>query len=148
IGAGAAGLLWSEGVAAEVLVFLLAGPWLLARIGPAGGLMLAAVAGAFRWAVMAETVAIPWLAGAQMLHGLSFALLHLACLGLIEAQTPASLWATALSLYGTVGLGLAGVAMTLAAGSLYAAFEARGFWVMSGLSLSALPLALSLRERG
>ncbi|WP_336486426.1 MFS transporter [Methylobacterium nigriterrae] len=145
IGAGAAGLLWSEAVAAEVFVFLLAGPWLLARIGCAGGLMLAAAAGALRWGVMAETSAVPWLAGTQILHGLTFALLHLACLGLIEREVPERLRATALTLYGTVGLGLAGAAVTLASGYLYEAFGAHAFRAMAGLSLLALPLALGLR---
>ncbi|HEV7440313.1 MAG TPA: MFS transporter [Methylobacterium sp.] len=145
IGPGIAGLLWSEAVAAEVLLFLAAGPWLLARIGLPGGLVLAAGAGALRWGVMAETTALPWLASVQLLHGLTFALLHLACLGLIERVVPARLRATALTLYGTVGLGLAGAALTLAAGPLYAAFGARGFWVMAALSLLAVPLAFRLR---
>ncbi|MGV7031798.1 MFS transporter [Methylobacterium symbioticum] len=147
IGAGAAGLLWAESVAAEVLVFLLLGPPTLRRIGPAYALALAAGAGALRWAVMAQTVAIPWLMAAQALHGFSFALLHLACLGLIEGTVPGTLRATALALYGSVGLGLAGALVTLAAGPLFGAFGARAFWGMALLSLCALPLALSLRPR-
>ncbi|TXN50815.1 MFS transporter [Methylobacterium sp. WL30] len=145
IGAGAAGLLWAEAVAAEVFVFLIAGPPLLARIGLPGGLAVAAGAGALRWAVQAETVALPWLAAIQSLHGLSFALLHLACLGLIERTVPPAARATALALYGTVGLGLAGAAATLASGPLYSAFHGRGFWAMAVLSLAALPLVPRLR---
>lgn len=112
IGAGAAGLLWAEAVAAEVLVFLAIGPRLLDRIGLAGGLALAAGAGALRWAIAAQTTALSWLAAAQALHGLSFALLHLACLGLIAETVPPRLRATALTLYGSVGLGLAGALVT------------------------------------
>ncbi|WP_204165277.1 MFS transporter [Methylobacterium radiodurans] len=147
IGAGAAGLLWAEAVAAEVLVFLGVGPPLLARIGLAGGLALAAGAGALRWVIAAQTTALPWLVGAQALHGLSFALLHLACLGLIAETVPPRLRATALTLYGSVGLGLAGALVTLASGPLYAAFGARAFWAMAALSLAALPLAHTLRRR-
>lgn len=147
IGAGPAGLLWAESVAAEVLVFLALGPPTLRRIGPAYALMLAAIAGALRWAVMAQTVAIPWLMGAQALHGLSFALLHLACVGLIEESVPPSARATALALYASVGLGLAGALVTLASGPLYGTFGAHAFWGMVVLSLCALPLALSLRAR-
>lgn len=146
IGAGVAGMLWSESVAAEVLVFLVVGPPLLARIGTAGGVALAALAGALRWAAMASTVAIPWLAASQLLHGLSFALLHLACLGLIEESVPEKLRATALTLYGSVGLGLAGATVTLASGGLYARFGAQAFWAMAVLSLAALPLAPGLRS--
>jgi MFS transporter, PPP family, 3-phenylpropionic acid transporter len=147
IAAATAGLLWSVSVAAEVLVFLLAGPLLLARIGPSAGVAVASCAGALRWAVLASTTAIPWLAAVEALHGLSFALLHLACLGLIEASTPAALRATALALYGTLGLGLSGVLATLAAGWLYGAFGGTAFWAMAALSLAALPLVPGLRPR-
>ncbi|MGE8127069.1 MFS transporter [Methylobacterium sp. NPDC080182] len=147
IAATTAGLLWSVSVAAEVLVFLLVGPPLLARIGPAAGVAVAACAGGLRWAVLASTTALPWLAAAESLHGLSFALLHLACLGLIEASTPADLRTTALALYGTLGLGLSGVATTLASGALYGAFGASAFWAMAALSLAALPLVPALRDR-
>ncbi|SFS43007.1 MFS transporter [Methylobacterium sp. yr668] len=147
IAATTAGLLWSVSVAAEVLVFLLVGPPLLARIGPATGVAVAACAGGLRWAVLASTTALPWLAAAESLHGLSFALLHLACLGLIEASTPADLRTTALALYGTLGLGLSGVATTLASGALYGAFGASAFWAMAALSLAALPLVPALRDR-
>lgn len=147
IAATTAGLLWSVSVAAEVLVFLLVGPPLLARIGPATGIAVAACAGGLRWAVLASTTALPWLAAAESLHGLSFALLHLACLGLIEASTPADLRTTALALYGTLGLGLSGVAATLASGALYGAFGASAFWAMAALSLAALPLVPALRDR-
>jgi len=147
IGAGMAGLLWAEAVAAEVLVFLVLGQPLLERTGLAGGLALAAAAGALRWAIAAQTVALPWLVGAQALHGLSFALLHLACLGLIAERVPVRLRATALTLYGSVGLGLAGALVTLASGPLYAAFGTRAFWAMAGLSLAAIPLARTLRRR-
>ena len=66
------------------------------------------------FSALASTTAIPVLAAAELLHGLSFALLHLACLGLIEAATPPERRATALALYGTLGLGLSGVLATLA----------------------------------
>jgi len=134
-------------VAAEVLVFLLVGPLLLTRIGLPAGVAVAACAGALRWAVLGSTVAVPWLAAAEALHGLSFALLHLACLGLIEESTPSQLRATALALYGTFGLGLSGVLATLASGALYGSFGARAFWAMAALSLAALPLVPGLRRR-
>ncbi|MGU3664360.1 MFS transporter [Methylobacterium sp. A49B] len=146
IGPGTAGLLWSKSVAAEVLVFLLVGPPLLKRIGLPAGIAVAAGAGALRWAVLGSTTAVPWIAAVEALHGLSFALLHLACLGLIEEVTPPDLRATALALYGTLGLGLSGVLATLASGALYGALGASGFWVMAAISLAALPLAASLRR--
>lgn len=146
IAPGVAGLLWSEAVAAEIAVFLLVGPALLARLGPAGAAALAAGAGALRWGVTAQTTALPALAAIQLLHGFTFALLHLACLRLIAGAVPARLTATALTLYGTVGQGLASAGLTLAAGMLQARFGMAAFWAMSGLSLAAVPVALTLRE--
>lgn len=140
-----ASLLWAESVAAEVIVFLLLGRPLLDRLGPAGAMALAAVAGALRWAVMAETTALPALAAIQLLHGLTFALLHLACVRLIGDIVPAGLSATALTIYGTFGLGLASAGLTLASGPLFASFGAQAFWAMAALSLAGVPLALSVR---
>jgi hypothetical protein len=50
-----ASVLWSESVAAEVVVFVIIGPRLLNRIGPSRAMMLAAIAGTVRWSVMALT---------------------------------------------------------------------------------------------
>jgi MFS transporter, PPP family, 3-phenylpropionic acid transporter len=56
IGPSTARLLWSEGVLAEVVVFVLAGPTLLRWLGPAGAAALAASgAGIIRWSVTAIT---------------------------------------------------------------------------------------------
>ncbi|RVU19364.1 MFS transporter [Methylobacterium oryzihabitans] len=140
------GLLWAEAVAAEVAVFLVLGPPLLDRLGPGRALALAAAAGILRWSVMALTAALPAVAAAQALHGATFALLHLACLRRIADTVPPHLAATALTLYGSVGLGLAAAGLTLAAGALYAALGPGAFWVMAALCVPAIPLALSLRR--
>ena len=62
IGPGTAGILWSEGVPAEVVVFVLVGPPLLRRLGPAGAAALAASAGMVRWSVTAVTAWLPAMA--------------------------------------------------------------------------------------
>ncbi|ACA15478.1 major facilitator superfamily MFS_1 [Methylobacterium sp. 4-46] len=145
IGPGAASLLWAESVAAEVLVFTLAGPPLLDRLGPARALMLAGLAAAGRWAVEGATAALPALALIQALHGLTFALLHLACMRVLLASVPPALAATAQTLYGTLGLGLATTLTTLAAGPLYGRFGPAAFWAMALMALAAVPLARGLR---
>jgi MFS transporter, PPP family, 3-phenylpropionic acid transporter len=146
IGAGTAGLLWSLSVAAEVIVFLFVGRPLLDRLGPAGAAMLAAAAGSVRWAVMAETAWLPAMAAIEPLHGLTFALLHLTCLRLLAESVPRHLAATALTVYGTVGIGAPTALLTLASGQLYAHMGARGFWVMAACCAAALPVARTLRE--
>ncbi|MEG9505358.1 MAG: MFS transporter, partial [Methylorubrum extorquens] len=146
IGPRVAGLLWAEAVLAEVTVFLWLGPRLLARIGPDRALALAALAGALRWAVQAQTSWLPGLVLIQALHGLTFALLHLACLRLIVETVPEQRRATALTVYGTFGLGLASALMLLLSGSLYDHVGAKGFWVMAAVSLSAVPVAWGLSD--
>jgi PPP family 3-phenylpropionic acid transporter len=141
-----AGLLWSLSVAAEVIVFLLVGRPLLDRLGPAGAAMLAAAAGVVRWAIMAETAWLPAMVAIEPLHGLTFAVLHLTCLRLLAESVPRHLAATALTIYGTVGIGVPTALLTLASGQLYAHFAAHGFWVMAVLCAAALPVARTLRD--
>ncbi|GAN46017.1 MULTISPECIES: MFS transporter [Methylobacterium] len=144
IGPSAISLLWSEAVTSEVLVFVLAGPWLLARLGTARVAMLAAGLGVVRWAAMASTAAVPVLAAIQPLHGFTFALLHLAAMQLIARVVPERLSASAQTLYGTLGLGVASAVLTAAGGLLYGAFGAGAFWGMAALCALALPLAAGL----
>jgi PPP family 3-phenylpropionic acid transporter len=140
-----ASLLWSEAVAAEVLVFWLIGPALVTRLTPAGALALAALAGVLRWMVMAQTSEVTALALVQPLHGISFALLHLACMRLIARTVPPGLEGTAQAIYGTVGIGAATALLTLVSGALYARLGAQGFWIMAALCALALPMTLKLR---
>jgi MFS transporter, PPP family, 3-phenylpropionic acid transporter len=86
------------------------------------------------------------MAAIEPLHGLTFALLHLTCLRLLAESVPRHLAATALTVYGTVGIGAPTVLLTLASGQLYAHFGARGFWVMAACCAAALPIARTLRE--
>ena len=144
---GTIGVLWSESVAGEVLVFLLIGRWLLDRLGPAGASILAAAAGVLRWVVLAQTTSVTASALVEPLHGLTFALQHLACMRLITAIVPLPLAATAQALYGTVAVGVASALLTLGAGPLYAHDGAGGFWVMAGLCAVAIPVARGLTPR-
>ncbi|KQP39252.1 hypothetical protein ASF49_21585 [Methylobacterium sp. Leaf104] len=146
LGPGTVSLLWSLAVLSEVAVFVLGGAWLLERLGTAGTAMLAAGAGILRWAIMATTVAVPMLAIGQALHGLTFALLHLANMRLLADLVPARDGATAQTLYATLGLGLANTVLTGLSGWLYGRFGADAFWSMAALCAVALPLAAGLRR--
>ena len=141
-----ASLLWSESVAAEVLVFFAIGPALVTRLTPAGALTVAALAGMLRWAVAAQTTDVIALALIQPLHGITFALLHLACMRLIARIVPQGLEGTAQAIYGTVGIGAAVALLTVLSGALYARLEGQGFWFMAALCAAALPLTWKLRE--
>lgn len=144
IGPALASLLWSEAVVAEVAVFFLAGPALVARLTPGGAIVLAALAGVLRWGVMAESGSVLAAALVQPLHGATFALLHLACMRLIARVVPPGLEGTAQAIYGTLGVGAASALLTLASGALYGRLGAPAFWAMAGLCALAVPVGLRL----
>jgi PPP family 3-phenylpropionic acid transporter len=146
IGPGSASVLWSLSVAAEVIVFFLIGPPLIARVGPAAAAAIAAAAGVLRWIVMALTTDPLALALVQPLHGLTFALLHLACMRLLVQTVPPQLAATGQAVY-ALAAGATTALLTLAAGALYARFGAAAFFAMAALCAAALPLTLGLRLR-
>jgi PPP family 3-phenylpropionic acid transporter len=141
-----ASVLWSESVAAEVVVFVLIGPWLLDRLGPSHAMALAAAAGAVRWSVMAATADAAAMALIEPLHGLSFALLHLACMRLLGKMVPPGLAATAQAIYGTLGIGTMTVLLTATSGLLYGRFGPHGFWAMAALCLCAMPFITRIKD--
>ncbi len=147
IGAGTVGALLAEAVLSETAVFIVLGPVLLRVLGTGGCAAVAAVAGVLRWATLATTTSVAALAATELFHGLTFSLVHLACMQVIGTTVPERLSATAQTLYGTLCLGLASAFITLASGPLYAAFGAHAFFAMSALCALALPIALSLRGR-
>ena len=62
----------------------------------------------------------------------------------LAESVPPRLAATALTVYGTLGIGAATAVLTLASGSLYGAVGPSGFWVMAALCAAALPIAWRL----
>jgi PPP family 3-phenylpropionic acid transporter len=137
---GVISLLWSESVLAEVAVFFLLGPWLIARFGPASCAGLSAGAGVLRWGVMGATTWMPALVGVQPLHGLTFALIHLVAMGIIAKSVPEQLAATGQAVYGTLALGIASAVLTFTSGYFYGWLGMRAFWAMAALCACALPL--------
>jgi PPP family 3-phenylpropionic acid transporter len=146
ISPAATAVLWSESVAAEVLVFFFLGPRLLRALSPAGALAVAAVSGVVRWGVLAETVDVVALGLVQPLHGFTFALLHLAAMRIIADTVPRDLAATAQAVYGLVAAGGTTAVLLLLSGWLYAHFGAAGFWGMAALCLAAFPVISLLQQ--
>jgi PPP family 3-phenylpropionic acid transporter len=132
--------LWSESVAAEVIVFVVVGPFLLRHLTSECTMAISAVACLVRWGLLAQSSSstLP-IAAAEPLHGLTFALLHLSCMRVLANIVPRELAGLAQAIYGTVGVGLASAAVTLLSGLLYADFGAQGFWAMSLMAATALP---------
>jgi PPP family 3-phenylpropionic acid transporter len=137
-------VLWSEAVVAEVIVFILIGPRLVDAIGPSGAAAIASAAAVVRWLVVAYSTSPGVLAIVQPLHGLTFALLHLACMRLIGTAVPQHLAATGQAIY-ALGPALATALLTLSSGVLYARLGASGFLLMALLPALALPLCSRLK---
>jgi PPP family 3-phenylpropionic acid transporter len=133
-------VLWSEAVIAEVFVFFLIGPALLNQFGARGAAALAAAAGIMRWSIEGATTSVLLLAIVQPLHGMTFALLHLACMRMMGSLVPISLSATAQSFY-AFSSGLATAALTLLSGTLYAGYGGASFFPMAVLCGVAVPFA-------
>ena len=140
------GLLWAEGVAAEIALFWL-GHRLLRRFGAANLLVLGAGAGVIRWAAMGLSDAL-WLAFlTQSLHAFTFGAAHLGAMHFIARAVPQEMSATAQSLHGAVGAGIAvGLVMALA-GVLYDTYAAGAYFFMAGIALAAMAAALLLARR-
>jgi MFS transporter, PPP family, 3-phenylpropionic acid transporter len=125
---------------------VVAGPALLRWLGPAGAAALAASAGIVRWSVTAVTAWLPAMVLVEPLHGLTFALLHLACMQMLSVIIPPALAATAQAIYGTVAVGAMSAILSLLSSPLYGAFGARAFWAMALLRAAALPIAFAMRR--
>ena len=139
-------LLWSESVAAEVLIFLLIGPRLLRVLKPTGALACAALCGLLRWGVMAQTTELAALALVQPLHGFTFALLHLASMRLITDTVPCLMAGTAQAVYSLVGVGGATAVLMIVSGWLYSRFGPASFWAMALLCIAAVPVIWTLHR--
>lgn len=140
------GLLWAQGVAAEILVFIAARRF-AERIGTVRLALIAAVAGIIRWSLLAETEWLPALVLSCALHGLSFGAMHLGAMRFVQDRVPASRAATGQTLLAALGVGAWMMIGSLASGPLYAAFGGRAFWAMAAMCLCAIPAALWLARR-
>jgi PPP family 3-phenylpropionic acid transporter len=137
------GLLWGEGVMAEILLFAFGAP-LVQRMGPIGLIAAAAALGALRWVVLALTTELWIIAVVQLLHAASFGAMHLGAMLFITRAVPNAYANSAQGLLGglTYGAGLGGG--LLLAGWFYGIYGAGAYWSNAALSALALPLVLWL----
>ncbi len=140
---GVIGALWAEGVIAEILLFAFSAK-VVERIGPVRLMLVAALAGAARWTVLAETTDVALLFSVQWLHGLTFGALHLAVIFHLLRSVPERMSASAQSIYSGFAVGFAMGLVMLAGGWLYARFGAAAFHAMTGASLAGAVFALLL----
>jgi PPP family 3-phenylpropionic acid transporter len=145
IGDATIGLLFAEGIIAEIALFL-RGRRLVERLGPAGLTACAAAAAVVRWTGMALAPPLPVLALLQLLHAATFAMQHLAAMMLLSRSVPPERAATAQALHSALGQGVPNGLMVLLTGFLYARMGGYAFVAMAVCAGLALGLVGPLRR--
>jgi len=126
--------LWALGVIAEMILFAYQARLPL-FFAPTVLLIVGALGGALRWALMAfdpPTFVLPW---AQLLHALSFGATHLGTLMLLVRITPANQGATAQA-YLAIALSLTMAGAMAISGILYEDFGSRAYAAMALMALA------------
>jgi PPP family 3-phenylpropionic acid transporter len=136
----AIGLLWAEGVLAEVLLFFWARP-LLGRLSPRGLMFLAAGAGLVRWTALAFTTELWALVPLQALHAITFGAQYMGAMRWLSANAPPGEGLAAQSLHAAIGNTGALALSMLLAGWFYARVEGGAFLAMAVLCALAVPVA-------
>jgi MFS transporter, PPP family, 3-phenylpropionic acid transporter len=139
------GVLWAEGVVAEIALFWYGAP-LLARLGPLGLMMLGGAAGIARWSLMGVLPGVAAAAALQLLHALTFGASHLGAMHFMARSVPLGAAASAQSLYAALSAGLGSGLVMLAAGALYAAYGGGAYPFMALLSAAGLCGVVWLRR--
>ncbi len=144
------GLLWAVGVMAEVAIFA-AGSSLLSRFSIRSLFVAAAAGSAVRWFIVAffasNRVLLP---ASQLLHCLTFAVLHFAVVLTAHREFPPGTEATGQSLFSSVAYGGGGLLGSLLAGVIWTTVSPRAAYVASGfiVMLAAICALVGLRRTG
>ena len=145
-GKGVVGAAWAVAVGVEIAFFWFQGRF-FGRLSPWQWLQWAAGLSALRFAGVAAFGAwLPLLLATQLLHAVTFAAQHAACIALLNRYFPGTLRGRGQALYSMLGYGCSGVVGGLAGGWLGSRF---GFGA-SGVALlgwAALRRARRLSER-
>ncbi|GAD90103.1 MULTISPECIES: 3-phenylpropionate MFS transporter [Vibrio] len=134
------GYLWSLGVIAEVAIFAFSNRWF--GKWSLRALFLVASAGVIvRWGLTASTTMLFALVLIQLLHGITFALAHIAAIRYIQ-NSPTNKMVALQALYNAIPLGVVMAAMTALSGWGYELWGANVFWAMSAMGLLAMFIKL------
>ena len=131
------GLFWSIGVLAEIVLFALAGKF-KDRIGPLTLLTAAALAGIFRWLLLAVLENEVALFVTQILHCFTFGAAHLGAMTFLSKTIPNEVFATGQGIYYTLVGGVFSGCMLPIAGVLFTSMAGNAFYFMAILSTLAL----------
>ena len=137
------GLLWAEGVIAEIILFAAAAS-VMRRVGPERLILLGGLAGLIRWSVLASTDWLPALIVVQILHAFTFGAAHLGAIHFIARAIPSQLSATAQSVYAAAVMGIATGGSMFISGMLFEAVGGRAYFAMAVLGALGAACAAAL----
>jgi PPP family 3-phenylpropionic acid transporter len=143
-----AGGLWSLGVVAEILVFLIMPR--ISRRFPLKQILVASFALAvLRFLLIGWWIdSLFWLVFAQVLHGATFGAHHAATVAALNRWFPAGQQGRIQALYGSLSFGAGGMFGALLAGSMWEAYDAAvTFSIASGLAMIGLLVVVVGRIR-
>lgn len=130
------GYLWSLGVVAEVAIFAfskrLFSGWSLRLL-----FVVASIGVVVRWGLTASTTAMLALVLIQLLHGITFAVAHIAAIQYIQQSQEHKIVALQ-ALYNAIPLGAFIALMTTLSGWGYEHWGANVFWAMAAMGILAL----------
>ncbi len=138
--------LWSLGVLAEIAVFAISPRF---TISPAMQMLIGASAAVVRWIITAQEPPLAVLASVQLLHGLTFGIVHLGAVGMLVRLAPGHVIATAQG-YLVASNGALTAASMILSGALYGSLGQGVYYVMAMQALAGaaiIALALSRLDR-
>ena len=144
----AIGVLWAVGVMAEVVVFAI-GSHLLARFSLQTLFVAAAFGSALRWTAVGLGAAHPIVIGlSQVLHCLSFAVLHFAMVLTAHREFPRELANSGQTLFNSVAYGVGGLLGGLLAGVIWAAISPQASYVCAAFIVVLATICAAAGLRG
>ena len=141
------GLLIALGALSEAIMFFVFGRF-ASRFRPRHMILLSAVVTVLRWIAMGFEPGVPVLIGLQLLHGITFGLGFMACVGFIAKHTSEDIAAEAQGLFGALQLGMS--VLTLAGfGILVDVWGAQAYFASAGFAgIGALAVWASMSLHG
>lgn len=146
IGKGIAGVLWAEGVLAEIVLFYFA-RGSVERWRPTTLLAIGGLGAALRWCIVGATTSVPVLLAANWLHAASFACTYLGSLRALERRVAPAERTSAQGLLGAANSGIGMVVCGLLGGYVYERWAGLAFFLMAAFALFGAGLAWILRRQ-
>ncbi|MFY9343277.1 MAG: MFS transporter [Planctomycetota bacterium] len=141
-----AGVVWAEGVLAEIVLFFVARAT-VDRLRPTTLLMLGGACAMVRWVIVGTTTSVPVLLASAWLHAASFGCTYLGSLRALERRVPPHQRATAQGLLGAATSGVGMVVCGVCGGLVYDRFEGLAFLTMAAFAGLGTGLAFWLRRK-